>query len=192
MERVRQALKWDSRSEMQKTVIVLFIVVLVTIGGYGGFMLVMRTTTPLVVVTSDSMVPALQQGDLLVLQGRPAEEIHLSDIIVYQDEWFPDAPVVHRVVAIEIVGETYYFFTKGDANHANDPGNRTIDEIIGVVVFRIPYLGAVSMFLRTPTGLAVIALIFIAIIVLPELVCKSEEEEAPVAPDSSVNGQQET
>ncbi|MFX0054400.1 MAG: signal peptidase I [Promethearchaeota archaeon] len=191
MERMRQALKWESRSEMQKTVIVLFIVVLVTMGGYGGFMLAMRTTTPLVVVTSDSMVPALQQGDLLVLQGRPAEEIHLSDIIVYQDEWFPDAPVVHRVVAIEIVGETYYFFTKGDANHANDPDNRTIDEIIGVVVLRIPYLGAVSMFLRTPTGLAVIALIFVAIIVLPELVCKSDEQEAQVAPESSVNGQQE-
>jgi signal peptidase len=192
MERVRQALGWDSRSEMQKTVIVLFIVVLITIGGYGGFMLAMRTSTPLVVVTSDSMVPALQQGDLLVLQGRPAEDIHLSDIIVYQDEWFPDAPVVHRVVAIDIVGETYYFFTRGDANHANDPGNRTIDEIIGVVVLRIPYLGAVSMFLRTPTGLAAIVLIFIAIIVLPELVCKSEEEEeAPAALDSSVNRQQE-
>ncbi|MFX1473592.1 MAG: signal peptidase I [Promethearchaeota archaeon] len=192
MERVRQALGWDSRSEMQKTVIVLFIVVLITIGGYGGFILTMRTSSPLVVVTSDSMVPALQRGDLLVLQGRPAEDIHLSDIIVYQDEWFPDAPVVHRVVAIDIVGETYYFFTKGDANHANDPGNRTIDEIIGVVILRIPYLGEVSMFLRTPTGLAVIALIFIAIIVLPELICKGEEEEdAPAAPDSSENGQQE-
>ncbi|MFW9913829.1 MAG: hypothetical protein ACFFEU_15225, partial [Candidatus Thorarchaeota archaeon] len=60
---------------------------------------------------------------------------------------------------------------------ANDPGNRTIDEIIGVVVLRIPYLGAVSIFLRTPTGLAAIVLIFIAIIVLPELVCKGDEEE---------------
>jgi len=192
MERVRQAMGWDNRSEIQKTVIVLVIVVLITIAGYGGFMLTMRTSTPLVVVTSDSMVPALQQGDLLVLQGRPAEDIYLSDIIVYQDEWFPDAPVVHRVVSIEIVGETYYFFTKGDANPHNDPENRTIDEIIGVVVLRIPYLGAVSMFLRTPTGLAVIALIFIAIIVLPELVFKGDEEEASAVPDSSVNGQQET
>jgi signal peptidase len=183
---------WESRTEIQKTIIVLLIVVILTIGGYGGFMLAMGTSTPLVVVTSDSMVPALQQGDLLVLQGRVAEDIHLSDIIVYEDDWFTGAPVVHRVVAIEVVEGTYYFFTKGDANHANDPGNRTIDEIIGVMVLRVPYLGSVSMFLRTPTGLAVIALIFIAIIVVPEFVCKDEEEEAPVVPDSSVNGQQET
>jgi signal peptidase len=183
---------WENRSEIQKTVIVLLIVVMATIGGYGGFILAMGTSTPLVVVTSDSMVPALQQGDLLVLQGRAAEDIHLSDIIVYEDDWYEGAPVVHRVVAIEIVGETYYFFTKGDANSHSDPGNRTINEIIGVVVLRIPYLGSVSMFLRTPTGLGVIALIFIAIIVLPEFVCKDEEEEAPEAPDPSLNGQQET
>ncbi|MHA2119377.1 MAG: signal peptidase I [Candidatus Thorarchaeota archaeon] len=192
MQRVRQAMRWESRSEIQKTVIVLLIVVIATFGGYGGFILAMGTSTPLVVVTSDSMVPALQQGDLLVLQGRAAEDIHLSDIIVYEDDWFTGAPVVHRVVAIEIVEETYYFFTRGDANHANDPGNRTIDEIIGVVILRIPYLGSVSMFLRTPTGLAAIALIFIAIIVIPEFVCKDEEEEAPEAPDLSLNGQQET
>ncbi|MHA2072876.1 MAG: signal peptidase I, partial [Candidatus Thorarchaeota archaeon] len=191
MERVRQALGWKRRSEIQKTVIVLLIVVMATIGGYGGFMLAMGTSTPLVVVTSDSMVTALQPGDLLVLQGRAAEDIHLSDIIVYEDDWFTGAPVVHRVVAIEIIGETHYFFTKGDANHANDPGNRTIDDIIGVVVLRVPYLGNVSMFLRTPTGLAVIALIFVVIIVLPELVCKEDEEEALAAPPS-LNGQQET
>lgn len=191
MERVRQAMGWESRSEIQKTIIVLLIVVMATIGGYGGFMLAMGTTTPLVVVTSDSMIPALVQGDLLVLQRRAAQDIHLSDIIVYEDDWFTGAPVVHRVVAIEIVGETYYFFTRGDANHSNDPGNRTIDEILGVMVLRVPYLGSVSMFLRTPTGLGVIALIFIVIIVLPEIVCKEEEEETPEAPVPSSNGQTE-
>ncbi|MHA1925430.1 MAG: signal peptidase I [Candidatus Thorarchaeota archaeon] len=192
MERARQVLGWERRQEIEKTAIVLVIVALATIGGYMVFMLGLGTTTPLVVVTSDSMVPALQQGDLLVLQGRAAEDIHLSDIIVYEDDWFTGAPVVHRVVAIEIVGETHYFFTKGDANHANDPGNRTIDEIIGTVVLRIPHIGSVSMFLRTPAGLGVMALIFITIIVLPEFVCKDEEEVAPETPVPSPNHQEET
>jgi len=192
MERARQAMGWERRSEVQKTVIVLALVVLFTIGGYGAFMVGMGTTTPLVVVTSESMVSALQPGDLLVLQGRAAADIQIGDIVVYEDDWYTGAPVVHRVVAIEIVEETYYFFTRGDANPHNDPGNRTIDEIIGVVVLRIPYLGSVSMFLRTPAGLGIIALIFIAIIVLPEVVCKDNEEKAPAAPDLSGNGQQET
>ncbi|MHA2312272.1 MAG: signal peptidase I [Candidatus Thorarchaeota archaeon] len=192
MERVRQAMRWEQRSELQKTVIVLTIVVLITIGGYGAFMLGMGTTTPLVVVTSESMVPALQPGDLLVLQGRTAENIAVGDIVVYEDDWYTGAPVVHRVVSIETVEDTYYFFTKGDANHAIDPGNRTIDEITGVVVLRIPYLGNVSMFLRTPAGLGTIALIFVAIIVLPEFICKDEDEEKPEAPEATLNGKKES
>ncbi len=193
MERVRQAMGWERRSEIQKTVIVLAIVVLFTIGGYGVFMLGMGTSTPLVVVTSESMVPALQPGDLLVLQGRTAENILVGDIVVYEDDWYTGAPVVHRVVAIEVVEDTYYYFTRGDANHANDPGNRTIDEITGIVVLRVPYLGSVSMFLRTPAGIGTIALIFVAIIVLPEFVCKDDEDgEAVETPDPSSNGQSET
>ncbi|MHA2141965.1 MAG: signal peptidase I [Candidatus Thorarchaeota archaeon] len=192
MERVRQAMRWEQRSELQKTVIVLTIVVLFTIGGYGAFMLGMGTTTPLVVVTSESMVPALQPGDLLVLQGRTAENIAVGDIVVYEDDWYTGAPVVHRVVSIETVEDTYYFFTKGDANHAIDPDNRTIDEITGVVVLRIPYLGNVSMFLRTPAGLGTIALIFVAIIVLPEFICKDEDEEKPEAPEATLNGKKES
>ncbi|MFW9968342.1 MAG: signal peptidase I, partial [Candidatus Thorarchaeota archaeon] len=115
MERARRAMGWERRSEVQKTVIVLAFVVLLTIGGYGVFMVGMGTATPLVVVTSDSMVPALLRGDLLVLQGRAAESIQIGDIVVYEDDWYTGAPVVHRVVAIEIVGDVYYFFTKGDA-----------------------------------------------------------------------------
>jgi signal peptidase len=180
MERARQFIKWNERSETVKTVVVLAIVVVGTIGGYGLFMLGMGTSSPLVVVTSESMVTALYPGDLLVLQGRAAEDIAVGDIVVYTDDWYTDAPIVHRVVEIQVVGGTYYFFTRGDANHANDIGNRTIDEIIGVVVYKIPYLGHVSMFLRSPPGYLFIALVFIIIIILPEFACKSKGEEEEI------------
>jgi signal peptidase len=180
MERARQVIRWSERSEIVKTVVVLAIVVIATMGGYGLFMLGMRTSSPLVVVTSESMVHALQPGDLLVLQGRAAEDIAVGDIVVYEDDWYTDAPIVHRVVEIQLLDGTYYFFTRGDANHANDIGNRTIDEIIGVVVYKIPYLGHVSLFLRSPPGYLFIALVFIVIIILPEWACKSKgEEEEP-------------
>jgi len=184
MERARQIIKWNERSETVKTVAVLVIVVVATMGGYGLFMLGMQTSSPLVVVTSESMVPALYPGDLLVLQGRAAEDISVGDIVVYEDDWYTDAPIVHRVVEIQEVGGTYYFFTRGDANHANDIGNRTIDEIIGVVVYRIPNLGHVSIFLRSPPGYLFIALVFIAIIILPELACKRKDEEVELQQES--------
>ncbi len=172
---------WRKRSDNEKTITALVLVVVITLGSYGGFMLVMRTTSPLVVVTSESMVPTLQPGDLLVLQGRPQEQIQVGDIIVYQDSWYTDAPIVHRVVDIEIIDGVYHYITRGDANTHNDPGDRTIDEVIGVVVFRIPLLGHVSMFLRTPAGIALIVIIFAAIIILPELVGKFELEKDQTA-----------
>ncbi|MGV9169669.1 MAG: signal peptidase I, partial [Promethearchaeia archaeon] len=95
MEKMQDALKWEQRSELVKTLFLLGIVALATFGGYGIFMFSMGTTTPLVVVTSESMEPALYPGDLLVLQGRPAEDIAVGDIIVYEDDWYGDAPIVH-------------------------------------------------------------------------------------------------
>ncbi|MFW9933803.1 MAG: signal peptidase I [Candidatus Thorarchaeota archaeon] len=181
MEKVRQKLRWNDRSEWAKTAFLLAVVIGGTLTGYGIFMVVMGTTSPLVVVTSESMETTLYRGDLLVLQARAQEDIHLLDIVVYQDTvWHTDGPIVHRVVEIQIVNGTYYYYTKGDNNAMRDPGERTYDEIVGVVVGRIPAVGNVSLFLRTPEGFAIIIILFIVILVVPEFVCaKDEEEQVP-------------
>ncbi len=178
MERIRQKLKWNERSEWAKTAFLLGIVVGGTLAGYGLFMVAMGTTSPLVVVISDSMEPTLYRGDLLILQARAPEDIHLMDIIVFQDNLFHNTgPVVHRVVEIQIVDGEYYYYTKGDNNAMRDPGERTYDEIIGVMVSRIPAVGNISLFLRSEVGIAVMAVIFIAILVVPEYACKDDEEQ---------------
>ncbi|TFG10338.1 signal peptidase I [Candidatus Thorarchaeota archaeon] len=176
MERARQALDWDNRSEIVKTGVLLVLVVGVTLGGYGVFMAAMGTGTPLVVVTSESMVPAINVGDLLVLQGRTEEGIQVGDIIVYQDDWNPN-PIVHRVVEIEEIEGVSYYYTRGDANDQRDPGNRTIDEIVGEVVLIIPQIGHVSLWLKEPAGQVAVVVIFILILVIPEFVCNEEADE---------------
>ncbi len=180
MQRAKSLLKWDRHSEIVKTVIVLVMVAGVTFGGYGVFMVAMGTTTPLVVVTSESMVPYLNIGDMLVLQHRPQDQIHLSDVVVYRADWYTAAPVVHRIVQIDIIGEEYRYYTKGDANLAQDPGYRLYEDIIGVVALLIPKLGHVSLFLQTTEGRILMIGLFIAIIVLPEFVCKKESENKEV------------
>ncbi len=178
MERMRQKLKWDTRSETFKTVFLLVIVVGGTLGGYGLFMLTMGTSSPLVVVTSGSMEPTYYRGDLLVLQSRAPEDIQLSDVIVFEDKnWETNGPVVHRVVEIGIIDGEYHFTTKGDNNNSEDPYTRTADEIIGVVVGVIPAIGHISLFLKEPIGMAFMIILFIAILVVPEYVCNEEEEE---------------
>ena len=176
MERVRQILKWDERSELVKTVFLLVIVIVGTLGGYGLFMVAMGTTTPLVVVTSGSMVPTLERGDLLVLQGRAEGDIAVGEIIVFTEPGH-DAPIVHRVDHIEVVEGEIRYYTKGDHNDYVDSGYRTYEDIIGVFVLKIPYLGHVSLFLKTTTGAVVAVILILLLLIVPELVCKEEEEE---------------
>ena len=179
MERMRQRLKWDQRTELVKTVFLFAIVIGGTLAGYGVFMLGMGTTTPLVVVTSESMVPTLEVNDLLVLQGRAPEDIAVNDIVVFHAGWYADAPIVHRVVSIEEVNGTFRYYTRGDNNPSLDFGYRTYEDIVGVLVWRIPQVGGISLFLRTWPGMIFMAAVFIAILIVPEFVCKDKEEEKP-------------
>ena len=180
MERMRQRLKWDQRTELAKTVFLLIVVIGGTLAGYGVFMLGLGTTTPLVVVTSESMVPTLEVNDLLVLQGRAPEDIAVNDIIVFRASWYAEAPIVHRVVSIEEVNGTYRYYTRGDNNPSQDFGYRTYEDIVGVLVWRIPQVGGISLFLRTWPGMLFMAAVFIAILIVPEFVCKDKEEDEEV------------
>ncbi len=57
-------------------------------------------------------------------------------------------------------GMTYQ--TKGDANEIADSDFVAENNVIGKVVFQVPYVGQLIRFLRTPSG-------FLALIVLPSL-----------------------
>ncbi|MEM2143361.1 MAG: signal peptidase I [Candidatus Thorarchaeota archaeon] len=177
MQRLKVALKWEERSDLIKMLVLLAVVVLVTLGGLRLFAIAMGTSSPLVVVTSGSMEPTLYRGDLLILQGRTAEQISVGDIVVYTADWHPTAPIVHRVVEIEIVDGSYYFYTKGDANPTRDSGYRTIEDIVGVVVLVIPQLGQVSLFVQTLEGKIVVVSIMLILIIVPEFVCREQDSD---------------
>jgi signal peptidase len=176
MEKARQALKWNQRPESAKTIFVILIIIGATLGAFGTFTIAMGTSSPLVVVESESMIPTLNVGDLLVLQSHAPEAINVGDIIVYTASWH-DKPIVHRIVERQLVGTEYRYFTQGDNNTIRDPGYRVYDDIVGVVVFTIPYLGYVTLFLHEPYGIAIVIVLFIALLILPEFVFKEKDEE---------------
>lgn len=108
-----------------------------------GMGLALGTDLPIVAVQSNSMVPTFYKGDLLILQGTPAEALAVNDIIVFSvDE--RATPIVHRIVKINDDG-TYQ--TKGDANTSQHPFETRIhlDRIHGKAMFIIPYLGWVKI-----------------------------------------------
>ncbi len=189
MERARQTLNWNQRSEMTKTVFVIAIIVGATLGGFGLFTIAMGTPTPLVVVESDSMIPTLYRGHLLVLQAQPPEDIIVGDIIVFHATYH-DKPIVHRVIEVQNVSGVLHYITKGDNNEIADMGFRVFEDIIGVVVLAIPYIGNVTLFLHEPLGFAVVVILFLALLILPEIFMKNKDEEEVEKPQE--NDEQET
>ena len=188
MQKLRQKSKWDQWPETGKTVFFVVLLIGITLGGYGIFTIAMGTPTPLVVVTSGSMSPTLERGYLLVLQRQAPEDIIVGDIVVYNATWHIEAPVVHRVIQREFVNGEYRYYTQGDANSEPDIGYRTYDDIVGVVVLAIPWVGNITLFLQQPGVLPVIAFFLIILIFLPEFLPEKDNKDEAKTTQEGKNG----
>jgi signal peptidase len=188
MERARQTIKWSQWPEVAKTGFFIAIIIGATLGGFVIFSMGMGTSTPLVVVTSQSMSPTLERGHLLVLQRQAPEDVVVDEIIVFHASWHPEAPVVHRVVQIDNVSGELHYWTKGDNNFHRDPYYTLYEDIVGVVVAAIPYIGHITLALQEPGVLPLVIVALLVIIILPEFIPKKEPaaEEADVD-DSEAN-----
>jgi signal peptidase I len=136
------------------------IFILAIAGIYFGLRIALGTTTPWVAVASGSMSPALNVGDLVIVEGVPANEIKVGDIIVF------DSPpltysTIHRVVQIQNHSQNKIFFvTKGDAN-ADVDAPVSEDLVHGRVVYRVPILG----YLALDPSIAIILVMVIVVII---------------------------
>ncbi|MGD9934259.1 MAG: signal peptidase I [Dehalococcoidia bacterium] len=108
-------------------------------------------------VTSGSMAPAINSGDLIVTRPVPISDIEEGDIILFQSGG-DRIPTVHRVIGINEVelqivdrasGTTAVsvdrrLLTMGDSNPAPDTGEVTADRLLGEVWFEVPAAGAIA------------------------------------------------
>jgi signal peptidase len=177
MERARQTLRWSQWPELAKTGFFVLLIIGGTLGAFGLFTIGMGTSTPLVVVTSSSMSPTLERGHLLVLQRQSPEDVEVDDIIVFHASWHPGAPVVHRVIEREYVDGEYRYTTQGDNNVHIDDGYRVYEDIVGVVVSAVPFIGNITLIMQEPGVLPLVILVLIVIMILPEFIPKKESEE---------------
>jgi len=151
------------KSKIKKTAYITFISFLTLVG-----LLVVASAFPIAgnyqikVVESGSMEPAIKVGSVVVV--KPAESYVVGDIVTYEggfkDEKGRSIPVTHRIVEEKTSGTLKTYVTKGDAN--DDPDNLAVRErqVIGKVIFTIPYIGYIVESVRQPYG-------FLAIIVIP-------------------------
>ena len=179
---MKNATKKEKKSVSRKKIIIA--VVMISVAFFGSFLVYFilqisfNTESPIVVVVSGSMEPQIHEGDLLFVMGKDPEDIKNGtaedkdgDIIVFFAYWHgaPVEPIVHRVINKYQDNGMWYFETKGDANGIPDQGVRSEDDIIGVVVGGIPFIGWVKIFL-TDSGLLIPLLVVISALLIFSIV----------------------
>lgn len=98
----------------------------------------------IIAVGSGSMTGTIAKGDAVFLEK--GKEIQEQDIIVFKRD---DSIIVHRVVSIIHFDEQRKaYVTKGDNNKENDSGYVYDEDIIGVVHFKIRWIGIPAVFLK--------------------------------------------
>lgn len=97
-------------------------------------------------VSSGSMTPSINVGDVVVSAPTSPGGIKPGDVIVFKGG---SSIIVHRV--IEPAGDDC-FITRGDANESPDPLWACGGSIIGRVVFTIPMIGWTTLYLLQATG----------------------------------------
>lgn len=123
-------------------VYILLGILLAFLLNFGGSIL-LNTSVPIVAVESNSMVPAFEKGDILIIQGISPERLEIGDVIVFSVPG-KSVPIVHRIIKKNADGT---FQTQGDANSGQLSFEKSIKEeqIYGKMIFKIPKLGWVKI-----------------------------------------------
>lgn len=127
-------------------------------------------------VLSGSMEPNIGVGSIAYVKEAPFDELKVGDVISFH--MGSDTVVTHRIKDVD--QENQLITTKGDANEVQDAEPVAAPSIIGKVGFHIPLMGYISIYAKTPLGIAGICAVFIVLILLvflPEIFGKDEKKE---------------
>ena len=174
-----------------KTIILIIILFVSVFAFWFGLRYAFQTEFPLLAVASGSMIPTLDVGDLILVQGfSNACEVNAAsypegDIIVFHKPGLENELIVHRAVSKVENDDTCYFETKGDHNSIADKwsGPETWDNkiserlLVGKVVGKVPWLGHIPLFMRTPSGILIIVLLFIVLIIVDFIFPQKRDEK---------------
>ncbi len=114
------------------------------------------------VVQSGSMEPAIKTGSVVVI--KPMADYRVGDVITFGPKSKGKTPTTHRIMEVKEGG----FVTRGDANNGEDMRTVSRYEIIGKVLFSVPYIGYAVATAQQPWGFGLIIVIPAVLIIYEE------------------------
>ncbi|MGD1839070.1 MAG: signal peptidase I [Nitrososphaeraceae archaeon] len=155
----------DAKFSAIKDIIIIVIGIVII---WLAIKVVFNVDNPFYVVSSGSMIPVLNVGDILVVRdGDTFEKLEIGDIIVFDKPDGEEKVIVHRIIEINEDFDEKIIITKGDANSGIIPGTDfpiRESEYIGEVAYVIPKVGLVIKYLNPPVNYILIAIIVGALI----------------------------
>ena len=120
----------------------------------------------LMIVQSGSMAPAIKMGGLVLV--KPADEYKIGDVITFGSDARTKTPITHRIYDVRVIEGNISYITKGDANEEQDQREIQKRDILGKVLFSVPYIGYAVDFAKKPIG-------FMLIIIVPAVIIIGDE-----------------
>ncbi len=103
------------------------------------------------VILSGSMEPRIHVGDIVVTRTIPAATLAEGQVITVTDPDHPGKTRTHRLLSREANGE---LVLKGDANREADSSHVSVDDVLGLGVIRVPYVGRPAYWMAERNWLA--------------------------------------
>lgn len=150
---------------------------------------VFNVDNPFYVVSSGSMIPVLNIGDiLLVKDGNTFDSLKVGDIIVFNRPEGGDRVIVHRIIDMTDRFGEKIIVTKGDANEGLIPGTDfpiREKDYIGTVAYVVPKIGLVLKYLNPPVNYIIIAGI-VGVLIYTNFRKRNDEKDKIEGKDSSL------
>ncbi|GAJ20382.1 unnamed protein product, partial [marine sediment metagenome] len=125
---------------ISRILMVIIIVYTASRGILFSLRFIIGVESPVVIVELTSMLPTLEDGDMLLLKGiNNKSAISIGEIIVfYNPRSTQPERIVHRIINIEIIEGKVHFITKGDNNRIADQKPVPPENVIGIVASKLP------------------------------------------------------
>lgn len=130
---------------------------------------ILTGSTKLLVVLSGSMHPMMRVGDMVVVNTVSPEELVSGDVMAFKDPGGrPNTLITHRIISIK-EGKERVFQTKGDANEEKDNFVVPASDVVGKLVFVLPFAGYLPKASKNSLLFCLMILLPSVLIVLDEL-----------------------
>lgn len=112
---------------------------------------------------SNSMLPVIEAGDLILVKYTDPTTLVKGDIISYREG---NSVITHRIVDVSTSeGGVLQFSTRGDNNNTDDPDPVLLDAVEGKMLFTVHKLGNAALFMQTKPGMLIFIVLPLVLLV---------------------------